>query len=497
MHVLLIIVVTFLIRENLAKNRTLPDDLILGCATSAYQVEGAWNEDGKGENIWDRFTHTRPEMIADGTNGDIACDSYHKIDEDVALIKDVGFSRYRISISWTRILPYGFVNVINKEGIKYYNNLIDKLISNGITPQVTLYQFDLPQVLQDLGGWTNSLVSKWFEDYARVVFDTFGDRVKEWITVNEPKEICRLGYANGTEAPGIKSSGVGQYLCVRNALLAHARVYHLYKNEFDISQKGRISISIECDWKEPGSNSSADREAAYRDRQFEFGMYAHPIYTPEGDFPEIVKKIVASRSIAEGFTESRLPSFTPEEVSYIRGTYDFFGLNYYCTLYVVNTLPIAIGLPSYDKDIGIATFSDPNWFTGTKDYFNNVPWGFRKMLKYIKHHYGDPEILVTEIGIPVPEEFDDYNSTKFHNDHLNALLDAVEIDKVKVKAYTVWSLMDNFALASGYTVKFGVYHVDFKDPNRKRTPKLSHKYFKELTKTRVVKDKLDDRYVQH
>ncbi|KAK5638882.1 hypothetical protein RI129_013177 [Pyrocoelia pectoralis] len=496
MYSLFLILTTFLISPTLSsKIRKIPDDLMIGCATSAYQVEGAWNEDGKGENIWDRMTHSQPERVVDGSNADIACDSYHKIDEDVALIKNVGFQHYRFSISWPRILPYGFPIVINKKGIQYYNKLIDKLIDNGITPVVTIYHFDLPQILQDLGGWTNSLVSKWFEDYARVIFDAFGDRVKLWITINEPYTICEMGYGNGTYAPGIPSSGVGDYLCARNILLAHARVYHLYKNEFVTSQKGRIGLTIQCAWKEPGSNSSIDKNAAYRDSQFEWGLYTHPIYSKRGDFPEAVKKAVKLRSLAEGFAESRLPTLSSEEVAFIRGTYDFFGLNHYFTQYVINAQPSPIGLPSYDKDVSVVRYIDPNWTKGSKIFYMNVPWGLRKILKYIKQNYGDPEVFILENGVATVEQFNNYDAIKFYYDQLNALLDAVEIDKVKVKLYTMWSLMDNFEFVGGYTYKFGLYHVDFEDPNRNRTPKLSFHFFKDLLKSRVLQ--LDDRYVEH
>ncbi|XP_031330585.1 myrosinase 1-like, partial [Photinus pyralis] len=470
-------------RPAVISNRRLPNDFMIGCATSAYQVEGGWNEDGKGENMWDRFTHAHPENISDQSNGDIACDSYHRIKEDVEMIKAVGFHHYRFSVSWSRILPNGFANVVNMKGVEYYNRLIDELIANGITPIITIYHFDLPEVLQELGGWTNGLIVDWFEDYARVVYRSFGDRVKLWITINEPKQICHYGYGDGMLAPFLKSSGIGEYICARNVLLAHAKAYHLYKNEFESIQKGRVSLTIECTWKESGSNSTADKKAAARDRQFDFGLYTHPIYSYQGDFPAVVKHAVKERSILEGFPQSRLPFLTSKEVNYIRGTYDFFGLNYYTTQYVVDAPAPHIGMPSMDNDVGVSRYSDPKWFVGTFEYFKSVPWGFRNLLNYIKLNYRNPEIFVTEIGIPVEENFANYENIKFHNDHLNALLDAVQIDKVKVKAYTVWSLMDNFEWAKGYTVRFGMYYVDFEDPERKRTPKLSYQFFKNLIKS--------------
>lgn len=187
---------------------------------------------GKGENIWDRLTHTHPEFIADRSTGDIACDSYHKYEEDVKLLKELGAKLYRFSLSWSRILPTGFTNSINEKGIQYYNNLIDLLIENDIEPLITLYHWDLPQPIQDVGGWVNPQVVKYFGDYARVAFESFGDRVKYWTTFNEPNSICRKGYGDGSFAPAIDSSGLAEYQCGFNLLNAHASAYHVFNNDF-------------------------------------------------------------------------------------------------------------------------------------------------------------------------------------------------------------------------------------------------------------------------
>lgn len=186
------------------------------------------------------MTHTRPDKIADGSNADIACNSYHKTDEDIALLKNLGVDHYKISLSWARILPTGFPNQINKAGVDYYNQLIDKLLRNGITPLVTLFHWDLPQPLQELGGFTNSFIITWFKDFAKLAFEKFGDRVKFWTTFNEPKQICNFGYGSGRFAPGIESSGIGDYICTHNLLKAHAEVYHLYDIAFRPTQKGKL-----------------------------------------------------------------------------------------------------------------------------------------------------------------------------------------------------------------------------------------------------------------
>lgn len=199
---------------------------------------------GKGENIWDRYTHQHPDLIADCTNGDIACDSYHLWREDVSMMKNMKVNFYRFSLSWSRILPSGLPNRINSDGIQYYNNLINTLLKNKIQPVVTLYHWDLPQPLQDLGGWTNSVTAMYFEEYANICFSLFGDRVKTWITINEPPSICVSTYDMGSGAPGLLSPGIGTYLCGRTLLLAHARAYHLYDKVYRPNQKGINILGI-------------------------------------------------------------------------------------------------------------------------------------------------------------------------------------------------------------------------------------------------------------
>ncbi|RZC38804.1 Glyco hydro 1 domain containing protein [Asbolus verrucosus] len=188
-------------------NKKFPDNFLFGAATAAYQIEGAWNEDGKGENIWDYFTHTRPYMIITLENGDVACDSYHKYLEDVAMLKNLGVNHYRFSLSWSRILPTGHVNKVNQAGVNYYKNLIAALKENGIEPYVTLYHWDLPQPLQEIGGWPNPLLVDYFADYAKLAFSLFGDEVKNWMTFNEPKQACQSGYGYGINPPGSRLEG--------------------------------------------------------------------------------------------------------------------------------------------------------------------------------------------------------------------------------------------------------------------------------------------------
>lgn len=219
-------------------NRKFPPDFLFGVATAAYQIEGAWNLEGKGENIWDHMSHSSLTLINRNQSGDIACDSYHKYREDVRMLKNLGVNHYRFSISWSRILPTGYTNVINEAGVQYYRNLLTELKANNITPMVTLYHWDLPQPLQDLGGWPNPLLVDLFADYARVAFSLFGNEVKHWFTFNEIKQICQEGYGVGTKAPGIKAEGIAEYRCGHVIIKAHARAYHIYQRLFKEKQAG-------------------------------------------------------------------------------------------------------------------------------------------------------------------------------------------------------------------------------------------------------------------
>lgn len=211
---------------------------MFGVATAAYQIEGGWNEDGKGEQIWDTWIHNNPSIVADGSTGDIASDSYHKYKEDVVCMKEVGVNYYRFSIAWARILPTGRTDKINQAGINYYLNLLKELKDNNIEAMVTLYHWDIPTALQDIGGWTNPEIVDIFAEFAQLCYELFGSYVQTWVTINEPKQICHGGYANAGYAPGIDSPGVDEYKCARNVLLAHAKAWHIYDREFRATQNG-------------------------------------------------------------------------------------------------------------------------------------------------------------------------------------------------------------------------------------------------------------------
>ncbi|XP_066994436.2 myrosinase 1 [Anabrus simplex] len=432
--------------------------------------------------------HEHPEYSPVGQNGDVASDSYHLYKEDVKLLKELGVNHYRFSISWPRIMPTGEANNINQPGMDYYNNLINELLDNGIVPVVTMYHWDLPQWLQDLGGWANPIIADYFEDYARVLYENFGDRVKWWITLNEPASFVS-GYASqGGLAPSVNKPGVGDYLANHNSLIAHARAYHLYDEQYRAKQQGKVGITLNTEWYEPLTNSTEDIAAASRGLQFSFGLYAHPIFSPEGDYPPIVREIVDRNSKAEGRTRSRLPVFSKEMVEYIKGTYDFLGLNYYSTKLI--TSGETGENPSMSRDSGIVSSQDPSWpASPVTPWLKVVPWGFRKLISWVSQTYNSPIIFITENGYSDEGTLQDTDRINYYKGHLTELLKAIHEDGCNVVGYTAWSLIDDLEWLTGFRDRFGLHYVNVSDPARPRTAKASVQFLKEVFRTREIPDK--------
>ena len=257
-----------------------PKGFVFGTASSAYQVEGAAKEGGKGASIWDTFSHNSSTMIADGTTGDVALDFYHRYKEDVKILKEMGMNGLRFSISWPRLLPNGSLSGgVNKQGIDYYNNLINELLSNGIEPFVTIFHWDLPQALEDeYNGFLSPRIVNDFKDFAELCFKEFGDRVKHWITMNEPWIFNYFGYTTGFMAPG-RCSGRCQkgdstkepYVVGHNLILSHAAAVKVYRDKYQATQKGKIGITLNTDWIIPHSDSKADKDATQRAFDFTYG----------------------------------------------------------------------------------------------------------------------------------------------------------------------------------------------------------------------------------
>ncbi|XP_057658553.1 myrosinase 1-like [Diorhabda carinulata] len=459
------------------------EDFLFGIASSAYQIEGGYKENGKGENIYDHYTKTDHKKFYNGSNGNIACDSFRKWRTDVKLLKELGVHFYRFSISWSRILPSGYANNINGDGLRYYNDLINELIEHDIQPMVTMYYNDLPMTLQQLGGWTNPYMAYYFEDYARILFSYFGDRVKLWITM----DTSQKGYGDDNYPPYLNQPGIANYLCQHVMLLAHAKAYHLYDDEFRTIQKGKVGIAINSTWYEPGSFSPEDIAAAETAREFKIGSLMNPIFHTDGNYPKIVSERVDNVSKSEGYLQSRMPSLLPQEADYIQGTYDFAGLNIYTT-YLVKQGYTGNNITSLNKDANVTFYQDPEWTKTNSDWLRVVPEGARKVLKWVKDKYDDPEIFITENGFPDTGEINDVKRIQYLQKYLKAILESIHEDEVNIKGYTVWSFMDSFEWTAGYSEKFGLYSVDFSDPDRKRKPKKSASWYKKVIKERRVVD---------
>ncbi|XP_026762202.2 myrosinase 1 [Galleria mellonella] len=481
LKLVLVVSITELVRAD--PSLKFPPGFKFGTATSAYQIEGAWNVSDKGESVWDRFTHARSDVIHNGHTGDVACDSYHQWKKDVQIAAELGLHHYRFSISWTRLLPSGISNYVSEDGNKYYSDLIDGLLEKGIEPMVTIFHWDLPQRLQDLGGWTNPLISDWFADYARIVYSLYADRVKFWITINEPLIFCDFAYNSGKMAPGTIDPYVATYLCSKHVLLAHAKAWRIYDEEFKLRFHGKVSIANQLIWYE--EISPADKETVEFLNQLSTGIYSHPIYSEKGGWPPGIEEIIAEKSKKEGYPRSRLPAFSNEEINLIRGTYDFYALNYY-TSRVVRPLKdgeIAGPWPIFGSlEFGIATDTLPEWGKSQIDVFVTFPAGLRHMMSWLKNNYGDIQIFITENGYPNREEKElhDIDRIQFIHDHLEQVLLSIHEDNIDVIGYTVWSLMDNLEWFEGYSVKFGLYKVDFEDPQRSRSPRKSAEYYRKV-----------------
>ncbi|KAL4713888.1 hypothetical protein ACJJTC_015542 [Scirpophaga incertulas] len=472
-----------------------PPGFQFGVGSSSYQVEGGWNVSDKAESIWDRYILENPDGIRNRSTGKMACNSYRLWQRDIDMVAEMGLDFYRFSISWPRILPTGFSNRISEDGKNYYNNLINGLLEKGIQPVVTIYHWDLPQRLQNLGGWTNPLIADWFVDYARVLFTLYGDRVKTWHTINEPWIICDFGYV--FLPPAISDYAVGRLLCNKHVLLAHAKAWRLYDTEFRPKYNGQIAIVNQLTWIEPAGQGDEDiAELAFQDT---IGRYTYPIFSKEGGWPQRIQKIIAKKSKEEGYDFSRLPDFTQEEVELIRGTYDFFGMNHYTSRIVRkrrNDETIHTYILQGSRELEIVFETRPEWKNTSSVWFKEFPQGFRRILQWVKRSFGDIKIYVTENGYASDSSsLEDYNRISYLRSYLEQMLLAIKEDGINVLGYTVWTLMDNFEWIDGYHSKFGLYYVNFECPNRTRTPRLSAKYYASVAKSHSLNIPDQDKYI--
>ncbi len=439
------------------QRRTFPDGFTFGVSTSAYQIEGAWNADGKGESIWDRFTH-EVGRISDGSTGDRACDHYHRLDDDLDLIAELGVDAYRFSVSWPRVLPRGDGSV-NDAGLDFYERLVDGLLARGVTPFPTLYHWDLPQALEDRGGWTNRDAAGWFADYAQIVASRFGDRVDQWMTLNEPLSVVGAGYLAGVHAPGRRSL-IDAAKSTHVLLLSHARAVQAIR-----SVDPGAAVGIANSFSPVYAARRQDARVARRISAVLNELFMDPFYF--GRYPAWLAPIVhlLNRSIR------------PSDWDLIAKPPDFIGVNHYSRYIAQRTLLPFIGFrmlrPVRDKVV----FTDMNWEV--------YPPAFGRILRWIRARYGNPPIVVTENGAsfdePVSERrVHDERRIDYLRWYLSEIASVIE-EGQDIRGYFVWSLLDNFEWAHGYSQRFGIVHVDYE--TLARIPKDSYYFYRSLCRS--------------
>ncbi|XP_026416210.1 beta-glucosidase 11-like [Papaver somniferum] len=484
--------------ENGFSRSDFPPNFIFGAGSSAYQVEGAVNEDGRTPSIWDTYSHSG--NIPNNSNADIAADQYHRYKEDVKLMKDTGLDAYRFSISWPRLIPSMILlsnsrGPVNPKGVEYYNNLINELISHGIQAHVTLFHYDLPQAIEDeYGGWLSRKIVKDFTSYVDVCFKEFGDRVFTWTTMNEANVFAWASYGMGTLPPqrcsfpfGPRNCTSGNsttepYIVTHNCLLAHASAARLYKNKqipaliMQAKQHGLIGFNLFGFGFSPVKNSVEDIASTRRANDFYLGWFARPFVF--GDYPESMKRNVGSR----------LPSFTSHEAKLVKGSCDFFGMNHYISMKVKDK-PESLLIQQRDLILDMAVQYIFNWFGEgvLPAEFPITPSGMQEVLEYFKQFYGNPLMFIHENGqrlLSAPREtsMNDTSRVNYLKGYIGGLLDAAR-DGSNTKGYFTWSFLDSFELLDGYTSNFGLYYVDMiNDPDLKRYPKLSAHWYSNFLK---------------
>ncbi|CAF2048732.1 unnamed protein product, partial [Brassica napus] len=481
-------------KKNSFGRSDFPEGFLFGTASSAYQYEGAINEAPRGESVWDTFVRKYPERNC-YSNADQAVEFYSHYKEDIQRMKDINMDAFRFSISWPRILPLGKKSKgVNQEGINFYNDLIDELLANGITPLATLFHWDTPQALEDeYNGFLSEQAVDDFKDFAALCFEEFGDRVKLWVTLNEPWVYSIGGYDTGRKAPGRASkymneaavagqSGLEVYTVSHNLLLAHAEAVEVFRNN-PKCKDGKIGIAHCPVWFEPyDSNCPDDKEACERAMEFMFGWHMDP--TVYGDYPEVMKKSIGKR----------LPSFTAAQSKKLRGSFDFVGVNYYSAFYVKSIPEVDHNTPNWRSDARIEWRKQNKagqtlGVRGGSEWDFLYPQGLRKFLNYAKNKYESPKFMITENGHcdmdyekkPKLSNLMDLQRTEYHKKHLQSIQQAIQEDGVEVEGYFAWSLLDNCEWNAGYGVRYGLFYVDYNN-GLKRFPKMSAMWFKEFLK---------------
>jgi len=440
-------------------DRRFPAAFLWGAATSAYQIEGSPLADGAGASIWQRFAHT-PGRMADGATGDVACDHYRRYAEDVALMRDLGLTAYRFSLSWSRILPQG-IGRVNEAGLDFYRRLVDALAEAGIRPLATLYHWDLPAALDDRGGWLNRDAARWFGEYAGVAFRALDDRVELWATVNEPWVIADGGYLHGALAPG-HANLYEAPLVSHNLLRAHGEAVAAYR----ALGRHRIGLVVNLEPQVPASAAPEDGEAARRADAYMNRQYLDPLF--RGAYPEEMRDLFGDA----------WPDFPAADFAGIAAPVDFVGINYY-KRGVMRADPSVVVERAQRVDVPESIYTETGWEVHAPSLADLLLW--------FRDRYGETPIYVTENGaafydppVALGGEVDDPLRVHYLREHIAAVGEAIA-KGVDVRGYFVWSLLDNLEWSHGYRKRFGIVHVDF--ATQKRTPKRSAYFYRDVIRS--------------
>ena len=430
-----------------------PRNFVWGAATAAYQTEGAATEDGRGESIWDRYSAT-PGNVTNGDTGIIACDTYHRYVEDVRLMRELGLGAFRFSVAWPRILPEGRGRV-NSSGLDFYDRLVDELLANGIDPYVTLYHWDLPQALEDRGGWPERDTVEAFTEYVEVVVARLGDRVRHWITQNEPWVISWLGYGLGVHAPG-RTNEEDALAAGHHVLLSHGRAAEVLRRDAPAAEVG---VTIDLVPMYPLTDSEEDIEAARHSDGFRNRWFLDPVLG-RGYPHDMLEQYV-----------DILPTIEDGDMLTIAAPLDFLGVNYYTRNVVRSgtgeTAPQPVSADG-------AEHTEMGWEV--------YPDGLSDLLLRLRDDYELPDLYITENGAAFPDarqngSVPDLQRISYLDRHLGALAHAME-EGVPVRGYFLWSLLDNFEWAFGYTKRFGIVYIDFE--TLERVPKASYGWYRDF-----------------
>jgi beta-glucosidase len=445
-----------------------PPGFVFGVASSAYQIEGAAKEDGRGPSIWDTFSHT-PGRTLKGETGDVACDHYHRWRDDVVLMRELGVRSYRFSVSWPRVLPEG-IGAVNELGLDFYDSLVDGLLAAGITPLPTLYHWDLPQALHDRGSWTSPEAPAWFAEYAGVLARRLGDRVQRWLTLNEPQVFAFAGHAYGRHAPGMEDWPTALRVA-DGALRGHAAAAERIRATVAGAE---IGIALNLNRVEPASDSAEDAEAADRHHAIHQRWFADPLFGRP--YPEVAVRAQRDAGhLPDGLVADGQPL--------IGSTLDFVGLNYYTREVIAADRGGQFGLRGAPApDVRRTTMG---WEVD--------PGGMLKVLDWLHTDYAPREIAITENGAAFPEPslaadvavVDDPERTRFLADHVSVAAQAIEAG-IPLTGYYAWSLLDNYEWAEGYAQRFGIVHVDY--PTQRRIVKRSGRLYQALAQAHRARE---------